>query len=277
MKTRKRNNRGELIGAALNRYLPPEGEHPAEIHEAMRYAVFSGGKRFRPQLVLAACEAVGGNPRKALLAACAVEFVHSYSLVHDDLPALDNDEWRRGKPTCHRRFGEALAILAGDALLTQAFRILAEHKPVAKANSLVRELSEAAGTRGMVGGQVADILLSKNGSGLDLSKLDYISRNKTGRLIEASTVMGALVGTGSSSKLRRIRKFGRALGLAFQVVDDIMDGDGYLRRLQPEEAHEKAQSLIKKAKQEVAPFGRRAKRLLELADFLSHVEVGVKN
>lgn len=236
----------------------------------MQYAVLNGGKRFRPLLVLGACEAVGGDPPKAVLAACAVELVHAYSLVHDDLPALDNDDLRRGKPTCHRQFGEALAILTGDALLTRAFQLLTEIRPPERANRLIRELADAAGTSGMIGGQVADILLAQNGSrhSLDLSTVEFISRNKTGRLIQASAVLGALMGTRSEDRIRRIRRFGEALGLAFQVADDIMDGDGYRRLMTLDQAREKVQTLIKKAKSEIASFGEKGKRLGELGDFL---------
>jgi len=260
--------------------------HPREIHEAMRYAVLNGGKRFRPLLVLHACEAVGREAKQALVPACAIELIHAYSLVHDDLPALDNDRVRRGKLTCHRKFGEALAILAGDALLTRAFQLLGEVKPPEKAVRLLHEVAEAAGTQGMVGGQVADILLSKNGSRRParLSTLDTINRHKTGRLIEASVMVGAIMGTDVPEKLRRIRRFGAALGLAFQVVDDIMDGDGYLQLMNPDQARQKVQGLIRQAKEEVEVFGRRGKGLLSLADFLwkripteNYVPVGLKD
>lgn len=259
-----------LIEKALKRCLPKVKLYPPEIHAAMQYAVMGGGKRFRPRVVLAACEAVGGSLHQALHVACAVELIHCYSLVHDDLPALDNDEMRRGKPTCHRKFGEALAILTGDALLTRAFQLLSEVKPTAKAVVLLRELSDAAGTRGMIGGQVMDILLAKNGTSrcLDLATLDRLSKSKTGRLIEASAVLGAIVGTDSAAKLGRMRRFGAALGLAFQVVDDIMDRDGYLRLMDARKAGEKAEILIQKAKREAAGFGKRGTRLLGLADFL---------
>ena len=260
----------ELIETALSRALPSEKARPLQVHQAMRYAVLNGGKRFRPALVLSACEAVGGNPKKALLPACAVEMVHAYSLVHDDLPALDNDDFRRGKPTCHKKFGEAVAILTGDALLTRAFELLSEVKPPHIANQLIRELASAAGTQGMIGGQVVDILLTKNGSvhKLDLEDLDYISRNKTGRLIQASTVLGALVGTQSPAPIKKIRRFGAALGLAFQVADDIMDRDGYLRLMSLSDTRKKLESLIQRAKQEAASFGKKGARLLGLADFL---------
>ena len=250
----------------------------------MRYAVLNGGKRFRPNLVLSACEAVGGNPKEALLPACAVELIHSYSLVHDDLPALDNDQMRRGQPTCHRKFGEAIAILTGDGLLTRAFQILAGFKPVGKALRLLEELAEASGTNGMIGGQVADILFSKNGARErpNISTLDYISQSKTGRLIQGSAVLGAIVGTGSQSKITHIRRYGEALGLAFQVVDDIMDGDGYLQLMSSDEAQQKLETLITQAKKEAGFFGEKGKRLLGLANFLkqtaqNHVPVGIKN
>lgn len=276
---RKKNN---LIEKALERCFGENAAAPPQIHEAMRYAVLGGGKRFRPTLVLSACEAAGGDPEVALLPACAVELIHCYSLVHDDLPALDNDEMRRGKPTCHRKFGEAMAILAGDALLTRAFEILSGVKPAEKAVRLVRELSLAAGTSGMIGGQVADLDSKDNVP--DVPTLDYISIHKTGRLIEASAVMGALMGTSSQAKISRVRRYGEALGLAFQVVDDIMDADGYLRLIDVSQAQQKLSTLITQAKHEAGPFGKKGTGLLELADFLleripstAHAAVGAKN
>lgn len=256
-----------LVEKALDRALPPPQAAPSEIHEAVRYAVLGGGKRFRPILTLTACEAVGGDPRKALLAASAVEMIHCYSLVHDDLPALDNDEMRRGSPTCHRKFGEAIAILAGDALLTQAFEVLSQVRPSQTAVTLIRELAAAAGTFGMIGGQVADILSSKSDA-LELAQLDGINRRKTGRLIEASAMLGAFIGARSQAKHQRIRRFARSLGLAFQVVDDIMDGDGYLKLMSADEATTRAENLIQQAKREAASFGKKGSRLLGLAQFL---------
>ena len=259
-----------LIEKALRRALPSPHSGPSEVHEAMHYAVLNGGKRFRPVLVLSACEAVGGNPQSALPAACAVELIHAYSLVHDDLPALDNDDLRRGKPTCHRQFGEAIAILTGDALLTRAFQLLTEIEPAQKANRLIRELADAAGTGGMIGGQAADIVLAKNNSNgsFDIATVEYISRNKTGRLIQASALLGALMGTSSAAKLKSIRRFGAALGLAFQVADDIMDGDGYLRLMDSRQAQKKFVDLTKKANREAASFGKKGRHLVELVDFL---------
>lgn len=266
---RKKSNLA-LIEKALDRSLARKASEPPEIHKALRYAVLGGGKRFRPALVLSACEAVGGDPESALPPACAVEFVHGYSLIHDDLPALDNDDFRRGKPACHRQFGEAIAILAGDALLTRAFELLSEVRPPERAVSLIRELSSAAGTAGMIGGQVADILHAGNGSAekSGASTLDYISTHKTGRLIQASAVMGAIVGTRSEAKRERLRRYGGAVGLAFQVVDDIIDGDGYLRLMNLSEARKKVDHLLHQARQEVRPFGRKGEGLLELANLL---------
>lgn len=260
----------DLIEKALDRSLTQKASEPAQIHEALRYAVLGGGKRFRPTLVLSACEAVGGDPAAALLPACAVEFIHCYSLIHDDLPALDNDDVRRGKPTCHRQFGEAIAILAGDALLTRAFELLSGVRPPERAVSLIRELSKAAGTEGMIGGQVADILHSGNGAAAKsgASTLDYISIHKTGRLIQASAVMGAMVGTRSEAKRDRIRRYGGAVGLAFQVVDDIMDGDGYLRVMNPGEARKKVDHLLHQACLEARTFGRKGGGLIQLAGLL---------
>lgn len=267
---RRTNTYLPLIERALKRFLPQEDAKPPEIHKAMHYAVLEGGKRFRPTLVLSACEAVGGDPKQALLPACAVEMIHAYSLVHDDLPALDNDEMRRGKPTCHRKFGEAIAILTGDALLTRAFYLLSEVRSTTKAIRLIHELSDAAGTQGMVGGQVADVLHSGNGSirPLRAEDLEYINHHKTGRLIQASAVMGAIMGTDSRLKIERIRRFGETLGLAFQVADDIMDRDGCLKLMSASQARQKLATLIRKAKQETAAFGKKAERLVGLADFL---------
>ena len=260
----------DLIEKALDRSLTRKASEPPQIHEALRYAVLGGGKRFRPTLVLSACEAVGGDPAAALLPACAVEFIHCYSLIHDDLPALDNDDVRRGKPTCHRQFGEAIAILAGDALLTRAFELLSGVRPPERAVSLIRELSKAAGTEGMIGGQVADILHSGNGAAAKsgASTLDYISIHKTGRLIQASAMMGALVGTRSEAKRARMRRYGGAVGLAFQVVDDIMDGDGYLRVMNPGEARKKVDHLLHQACLEARTFGRKGGGLIQLAGLL---------
>ncbi|MDD5672011.1 MAG: polyprenyl synthetase family protein, partial [Candidatus Omnitrophica bacterium] len=234
------------VDEILQEVLPPEGQRPSILHEAMRYAVFTGGKRFRPVLVLAAAEACGGTVQDALYPAAAIELVHAYSLVHDDLPALDNDETRRGKPTCHKQFGEAIAILAGDGLLTLAFQTLTKVRSARKVQQLLMELSTAAGSCGMIGGQVADLTLAQ--ADLDLPMLDYISVHKTGKLIKASTVFGAISADAGEETKQKLLKFGELLGMAFQSVDDMIDGDGYLKLMKSREVSQKVRDLIAKAK-----------------------------
>lgn len=254
------------IERMLENILPAAGQPPLPIHEAMRYAVLSGGKRFRPVLAMAASEAAGGEAAEALEAACAIELIHAYSLVHDDLPALDNDDLRRGKPTCHRRFGEAVAILAGDGLLTLAFQVLSQIKPYSKAAMLAAEISTSAGTYGMIGGQVADLTASP--ATLTLPMADYISIHKTGKLIKASAVSGGLAAGASKDALTRLNRYGEALGLAFQFVDDLVDGDGYLKLLKASEIRQKVRDLIAVAKREIKVFGSRGQKLQALADDL---------
>ena len=210
------------VNAALDRLLPPADEPPGTIHAAMRHSVFAGGKRVRPILAIAAAEACGDASR-VLKAACALECVHTYSLIHDDLPALDNDDLRRGRPTCHRAYGEAVAILAGDALLTLAFRIVAGLDLPAEARAaLVAELSAAGGTpEGMIGGQVAD--LEAQGREPSAGQVDYIHRAKTGALIRASVRFGGICAGTGARQLAALGRFGRRIGLAFQIVDDILD------------------------------------------------------
>ena len=195
-----------------------------ELNEAMRYAVLDGGKRLRPLLALAACEAVGGNPQSALRAACAVELIHAYSLVHDDMPCMDNDVLRRGKPTVHVRFGQALALLAGDALQALAFELLtpgASSFDTATQAQLCRMLAQAAGGQGMAGGQAID--LASVGRPLDSNQLHEMHRLKTGALLKVSVLMGAHCGQPSAATLVALSDYGEAIGLAFQVVDDILD------------------------------------------------------
>lgn len=255
-----------LIEQALKKELQSRAERPRTIHQAIQYAVFTGGKRFRPVLVLAACEACGGRMKDALRPACAVELIHTYSLVHDDLPALDNDAVRRGRPTCHKKFGEATAILAGDGLLTLAFEILSGIQPAEKAIRLVREISTAAGVHGMIAGQVEDIeTISKR---LDLATHDFICVNKTGKLIRSSVKAGALVAGASPKKLALIDRYAHAVGLAFQVVDDLLDQDGYCRFMPEDQVVQKARQLIKTAKTVAGKLGTRARYLVLLADFL---------
>lgn len=256
-----------FIERYLRRILTAQEAYPRSIHKAMQYAVFTGGKRFRPVLALSVCEACGGKLHDAILPACSIELIHSYSLVHDDLPALDNDNWRRGKPTCHKKFGEADAILAGDALLTLAFEWLAGIKPAEKAVRILREISVAAGTHGMIGGQVAD--LHGSAKRKNLKEHDFISRYKTGQLIRVSAIAGAMAGEATWQQLKRIAIYGECIGLAFQVVDDILDQDGYCTVMSPYAAAEKALRLIADAKTAVKSFGKKADPLNFLADFLS--------
>lgn len=219
------------VDATLEQHLPAASTPPAVIHEAMRYAVMAGGKRIRPILAIAAAEACGGTIEPILRPLCALELIHTYSLVHDDLPALDNDELRRGRPTTHVVFGEAMGILAGDALLTEAFRWLAE--PLAgiageRQLQAIAVVSSAAGSAGMIGGQVAD--LEAEQSQLDphrrealLELLEFIHTNKTGRLLTASVLLGGLLGGADATHLRHLERYGSAAGLAFQIVDDLLD------------------------------------------------------
>ncbi|AEE86705.1 Heterodimeric geranylgeranyl pyrophosphate synthase large subunit 1 [Arabidopsis thaliana] len=219
--------KAELVNKALDSAVPLR--EPLKIHEAMRYSLLAGGKRVRPVLCIAACELVGGEESTAMPAACAVEMIHTMSLIHDDLPCMDNDDLRRGKPTNHKVFGEDVAVLAGDALLSFAFEHLASatSSDVVSPVRVVRavgELAKAIGTEGLVAGQVVDI----SSEGLDLNDvglehLEFIHLHKTAALLEASAVLGAIVGGGSDDEIERLRKFARCIGLLFQVVDDILD------------------------------------------------------
>jgi geranylgeranyl diphosphate synthase type II len=275
------------VDAALDRYLPPKGAPPATVHEAMRYSVFAGGKRLRPILVIAGADAVrgrmeeGGTLHRVLPTACALELIHTYSLIHDDLPAMDDDDYRRGRLTNHKVFGEAIAILAGDALLTLAFGLLAEHASL----DVVREVAAAAGTFGMIGGQVVDI--QSEGKSVDAETLEYIHRHKTAALIRASLVSGAMLSGASAPALKSIREAGTHLGLAFQIVDDILDVEGSLEELgktagsdrrkkkatYPEQfgleaSRLKAKSLIEDAKAALQPLGPPAEPIRAIADFI---------
>lgn len=218
------------VDAALDRFLPRETELPHSLHKAMRYSVFAGGKRVRPILLLAACQAVGGDTEHALPASCAMEMIHTYSLIHDDLPAMDDDDFRRGNPTCHKVFGEAVAILAGDALLTEAFKLASDPRFTGGCEPLglltiIHEIAACAGSYGMVGGQVID-MESEGQRDIDLATVQYIHTHKTGALIKASVVAGAILGGASGQQLAAITRYGEAAGLAFQIADDILDIEG---------------------------------------------------
>ena len=216
-------SRAIAVNQALDRFLPAESVRPATIHKAMRYSLFAGGKRMRPALTLAAAEACGGRLEDALPAACAVECIHTYSLIHDDLPAMDNDDFRRGKPTNHKVYGEGIAILAGDALLTQAFEIIAQAKsrPRYTQQTLVLELARAAGSLQLIAGQVAD--LEGEGKSIGAGQLKYIHERKTSALLCCSARLGGMSANCTPAQLAALTSFGYHVGLAFQIIDDILD------------------------------------------------------
>ena len=276
-----------LVEAALEELLPPENTQPASIHRAMRYSVFAGGKRIRPILCLESARMFTSDIAGAVQVGCALECIHTYSLIHDDLPALDNDDLRRGKPTNHKVFGEAMAILAGDALLTLAFQALAAAPIAPEARvSVIAEIGAAAGTvNGMVGGQVADV--EAGGNPVDAAMLEYIHRSKTAALIRGSIVGGAIAGGAASNDVARLRAFGENIGWAFQVVDDILDVEESSAALGKTAGKDQAQQkatypalygleksraiaaeLESSALRELEPFGERSARLRELAAFL---------
>jgi geranylgeranyl diphosphate synthase type II len=229
---RAMETRAALVDAALDRFLPPTSAVPQRLHEAMRYSVFAGGKRFRPFLLLASAEACGLAPEQAMPAACAVEMIHTYSLIHDDLPSMDDSDTRRGLPTCHVVFGEAMAVLAGDALHALAFEILAgmaeTYGHASRIAAVTRELSHAIGTPGMVGGQVMD-LLAEHGE-LAHDAVPEIHRRKTGALVRACARAGPQL-AGDADSLDPITRYGEHLGLAFQITDDVLDVIGETAKL----------------------------------------------
>jgi len=275
------------IEAAIEKLLPPDNTPPPSIHRAMRYSVSAGGKRIRPVLCLETARMFTDNLEGAIHAGCALEFIHTYSLIHDDLPALDNDDLRRGKPTNHKVFGEAIAILAGDALLTLAFQTLAG-APIEAARRVrvIAEIAAAAGTvNGMVGGQVADV--EAEGKPVSAATLEYIHRSKTAALIRGSIVAGAIAGGAADADVERLRRFGDNIGWAFQVVDDLLDVEESSAALGKTAGKDQAQKkatypalygldksrtiaadLESKALAELDSFGERAARLRQVADFL---------
>ena len=278
----------KTVDAALERWVPAATENPATIHRAMRYSLFAGGKRIRPLLAMAAAEAVCDAPVGIESAACVLELIHTYSLIHDDLPALDNDDLRRGRPTCHKIFGDAMAILAGDALLTLAFEVLAklEGTDAERRVSLVRELATASGTvGGMIGGQVND--LEGEGKYPTAELLDSIHRAKTGALLRASVRMGAIYAGATEEQLDALTKFGEHAGLAFQIVDDVLDVEQSSEALGKTAGKDAQQKKItfpavygiqrsrEMAEQErleahlaLSMFDERAERLRDLADLI---------
>jgi geranylgeranyl diphosphate synthase, type II len=275
------------VDAQLEKLLPEESTQPSSIHTAMRYSVFAGGKRVRPILSLESARIFEAEISPALYPGCAIEFIHTYSLIHDDLPALDNDDLRRGKPTSHKKFGEATAILAGDALLTLAFETIAAAPVAAERRvAMVTEIASAAGTvRGMVGGQVAD--LEAEGKPVSPEMLEYIHRSKTAALIRASITSGAICAGASADDVARLRRFGETIGWAFQVTDDILDVEESSAALGKtagkdiaqqkatypaiyglERSHQIAKELADKGIAELDAYGERASRLRTIAEFL---------
>jgi geranylgeranyl diphosphate synthase, type II len=274
------------VEAALDRWVPAESVDPPVIHRAMRYSLFAGGKRIRPLLAMAAADAISDAPVGIESAACALELIHTYSLIHDDLPALDNDDLRRGRPTCHKVFGDAMAILAGDALLTLAFEVLSklEGADAATRIRLVEELATASGTvGGMIGGQVND--LEGEGKFPTAQLLESIHRAKTGALLRASVRMGAVYANASQEQFEALSRFGEHVGLAFQIVDDVLDVEQSSEALGKtagkdaqqkkitfpavyglERSREMAEEERQSAHLALVGFDERAERLKQLAD-----------
>lgn len=277
------------VDTALDRYLPPESIFPAELHRAVRYSIFAGGKRLRPLLTIVTAQIFSVPAQQAMPAACAIELIHTYSLIHDDLPALDDDDFRRGRPSNHRVFGEGMAILAGDALQTRAFELLATEAakrfPSKTVLRLVAELGTAAGSGGMIGGQVVDIL--SQGKQVSAETLDYIHRHKTGALFSCCIRSGAIMGGAAREELAALTRFAQNIGLAFQVTDDILDISGDEKKLGKktgadlekkkatypalyglDKARVMADTLLEQALSELAPFGAPAQNLRLLAERL---------
>lgn len=274
--------KNRIVDSWLKKLLPSESRYPQSIHKAMRYSIFAGGKRLRPILAIAAYELCGGKGTKVLPAACALEMMHTFSLIHDDLPCMDDDDFRRGKPTNHKVFGEAIAVLAGDALCIHAYEILGGYPGL----PLVKEISKALGTGGMLGGQVVDIE-SEGKKNIDKKILKFIHIHKTEALITTSLMAGAIVARANKRSMKLISEYGHCIGLAFQIVDDILDivstteslgkdaGSDvannkatYPRLYGLEKSRQEARALTEKAKQYLKPFGEKARVLSLLADFI---------
>ena len=282
----------QMVDENLEKYLPLADELPSSIHASMRYSVFAGGKRVRPVLLLSACEAVGGDMRTAIPAACAMEMIHTYSLIHDDLPAMDNDDFRRGNPTNHKVFGEATAILAGDALLTEAFILLskpewAEGLAPSTLARAIHEIALCSGSRGMVGGPEVD-MESEGKKEIDLATVQYIHTHKTGALIRASVKTGALLGGAGEADLNAMIRYGEAVGLAFQIADDILDIEGTTEQIGKDagsdqargkatypavmglaESKRRASELVETAIEALYRFGEKAEPLRAIASYIA--------
>jgi geranylgeranyl diphosphate synthase type II len=280
-------SRQKQVDDALNRFLPSAKTKPKTIHEAMRYSIFAGGKRLRPVICLAAAEVISGKHTEALPLACAVECIHTYSLIHDDLPAMDNDDFRRGKPTSHKVYGEGIAILAGDALLTIAFEIAASCRawPRYSHADVIHEVAVAAGSQRLIAGQVAD--LEAEGKKITPAELRYIHHNKTAALIASSIRLGAMSANATPKQLANLTEFGESLGLAFQVIDDILDVTQTTEKLGKsagkdvaaqkatypallglDKARKEADRLTARSRAALKPFGKSAGPLEAIADYL---------
>lgn len=279
--------RCQFVDAALNRLIPAPGTRPSTLHQAMRHSVFAGGKRLRPILCLAAAEACGGLADDAIYNACAVECLHTYSLIHDDLPCMDNDDMRRGVPTCHKVYGEAIALLAGDALQALAFELVTK-TPVAQrhpAAVMVLELARTAGSLHLVGGQVAD--LEGEGRKLPLEDLRFIHEGKTAALLTTSVKLGGMSANATPEQMQALHDFGMATGLAFQIIDDILDvtqtseklgksagkdvaaeKSTYPALMGLEASRDEAHRLTEASHQALAVFGEAGGHLRQLADYL---------
>jgi geranylgeranyl diphosphate synthase type II len=286
----------EIVDSALERCFLSRVEYPPSLHEAIRYSLSAGGKRIRPILCISACEAAGGKCEGVLPFACALEMIHTYSLIHDDLPAIDNDDFRRGRPSCHKMFGEAIAILAGDALLTEAFHLMTNRTfregctdDPELVLDLVHEVAQAAGISGMVGGQVLDV--ESTGKEIDLPTLQYIHTHKTGAMILVSVRVGARLGGSTGDALKAFTRYGERIGFAFQVVDDILDVEGKVEVLgkKPgsdlskgkitypslvglEESKKRANEMVSSAIQALDLIGAEADPLREIARFVTSRE-----
>jgi len=284
------SQRKNSVDKVLDKLMPPSKTFPSSVHEAMRYSLFAGGKRVRPILAIAASEALGGKTAGILPLAGALELIHTYSLIHDDLPAMDNDDFRRGRPTCHKVYGEAIAILAGDGLLNMAFEVLTDPRrtktvPANRLLIIAKEIATAAGVFGMVGGQVVD--MESEGKDVDLPTLEYIHTHKTGALIRASVRVGALYAKAGKRQLAALTRYGELIGLAFQIADDILDITGTQEEIGKdvgsdlkkdkktypsfyglEESRRRAVEVVDKAILSLKDFDRKADPLRELAKYI---------
>ncbi len=282
------NNYIALVDEHLDKYLAVKDNLQSIIYEAMRYSIFAGGKRLRPVLMLAVCEMCGGDINEVIPFACAMEMIHTYSLIHDDLPSMDNDDLRRGMPTSHVKFGEATAILAGDALLNKAFETVSEYNGTnpQRAIKAINMLAMSSGTEGMIGGQIVD--MESEGKDIDLDTLRYLHLNKTGAIIRSSCTIGALMGGGNEEEINAVDEFAKNLGVAFQIQDDILDVIGneeelgkpigsdaeedkntYVKLVGLEKSKEMAKEYSEKAKNALGIFGDKAQFLIELTDYLT--------